>query len=134
MTLMKLQNPVLKTAALPLKSGVFSAKELSSSPKNVESRQDDAMLQSSNKRRRYQRRGSKVPSMLMAAFSAHPRQLDEIDLVRIQRRILQDKEFLRRLQLSSETRETPREKCMKRRASLDFLPSSPIANDRPQLR
>jgi hypothetical protein len=128
--MMKLQCPELKTGSLPLKAVGFTVNDFApiQQPTNIESRTDDAMMQSSNKRRRYQRRGSKVPTMFMADFNASSRQVNAINLIEVQRRILQDKEFLLSLQ-SSETRETSRTQCMKRRrASLDLLPKAHLVN------
>jgi len=92
------QSPV-KPKPLPRKAVVFSAKIAPLSTKS-ESHNSDAMLQSSNMRRRYQRRGSKAPSMFMAGFNGRPKQSSEICLRDIQRMILNDEEFLLSLKLS----------------------------------
>jgi hypothetical protein len=68
-----------------------------------------------------------VPSMFMADFNAPSRQVNAMSLREVQRRILQDKEFLLSLE-SAETRETSRTKCAKRRASLDLLTNSHMVN------
>lgn len=135
MTLMNRQNHSLKTITDSHKSAGFTMKDFSAPQHNTESRQDDARMQSSNKRRRYQRRGSKVPSMLMGAFTACPRLNDGTTLLEIQRKILQDKEFLLSLKLSSsETHESSRTKVMKRKTSLDLFSNSPFASERSELR
>jgi hypothetical protein len=107
MTVLQLSHSPLTTCALTRKTVGFTV-------------DDDAMLQSSNKRRRYQRRGSKAPSMMMACFNSRTRQIDDIDLLEIQRRLLADKEFLRSLQLA-DAGEDSRTKCMKRLASLELV-------------
>jgi hypothetical protein len=127
MTVMKPEQ----AKSIPLKVVGYSVKFSLASQQNKESPNDDACIQSTNTRRRYQRRGSKVPSMIMAGIIPRPqsRQIDDIDLLEIQKRILADKEFLLSLQLA-DAREASRTKCMKRRASLELVSKSPIPSRR----
>lgn len=63
---------------------------------------------------------------MLAALKSSPREVDDIGLAEIQRRLLADTEFLRILQ-QSEAREALVQQRMQRRASLKLPVKSPVA-------
>mmetsp|Transcript_8407 Transcript_8407/g.12192 ORF Transcript_8407/g.12192 Transcript_8407/m.12192 type:complete len:92 (+) Transcript_8407:154-429(+) len=57
-------------------------------------KQNDSQMQPSNKRRRYQRRGSKVSSMLMAGSTLRDFKSTNISLLTIEQRLQAENEYL----------------------------------------
>lgn len=132
MTLLSLSHTQLKTTnpSLERVASIANCAIVPNTPASIEVAGpiDDCMLQSINKKRRYQRRGSRVPSMIMVGSSLT--HLDGTDLLEIQRRLLADREFLRSL-LAADMLEDERLKRASGQSSIESqqVTNSPIVQE-----
>lgn len=107
MTILKVETTSVEDNSIPRKAVAFKAKYSLSAMKEV-----NVALQSSNKRRRFQRRNSKVPSMFLAGFDRQ-RKIDGMELIEIQRRLLEERQMI--------SSSLPKRPALHRAASLDLI-------------
>ena len=115
--------------SLPLKTDSVSVRQPELPTREGRAGDGDAILQGSSKKRRYQRRGSKTPSMLLFGVNSRMIHLDDTCLLEIQRRLLADREFLVALE-RAEARDDLMANCTQQVASIDLVASSSMARDK----
>ena len=125
MTLLTASNVSIMVPTLPLKTDSVDAKQPELTNREGYAGDGEAVLQSSNKKRRYQRRGSKSASMMLFGIHSRMIHLDDTCLVEIQRRLLADKDLLLSLELA-DARDDQMANCTQQVASIDLIAQSAL--------
>ncbi|KAI2497317.1 hypothetical protein MHU86_17190 [Fragilaria crotonensis] len=128
MTLLTLSQMPLENVPLPLKADCISARQAESSSVSGPADDRDAVLQASNKKRRYQRRGSKAPSMMMLGMNSRLIHIDDESLIEIQRILLNDRDLLLSLEVA-DALEDQMASCNHGAESIDSEANSAVARN-----
>ena len=127
MTLLTLTHMPLENEPRPLTPDCIKTRQAKSSNIAGPAEDRDALLQASNKKRRYQRRGSKAPSMMMLGLNSPLIHLNDKSLIEIQRILLADRELLLSLE-AADAREDRIANCT-HAASIDSEANSSMARN-----